>query len=453
MRPITAKALFKNIWMAAPAGVSITSVVTDNRNATPGCVFVAIKGERVDGHNYAVKAMEAGAVCVVAQRLMEGIPEDRTVLVPDVLDAMITMGANYRSAYSPLVLGVTGSVGKTTTKEFGAAIFSAFGNTVKTLGNQNNEIGMPQTLFRLDETTRYAVVEMGMQRLGEISKLTRAARPDAGIITKIGQSHIETVGNVEGVRKAKLEICEGMPYGAPLVLNGDDAMLRGAAIPGNVRPFFAGIENEQNDVRAVDIHREGQGQAFLIRDVQYGEFSACIPALGNHYIGDALLAYTAATRLGLGAQNCADALQNFEAAGGRQQITETGGVVFLEDYYNANPDSMRAALTTLAGLEVEGRRIAVLGDMLELGDAARAAHRTLGGEVAGAGVDLLITVGDLAALAAAEAHKQGIQAVTLRTNVEAARFLGKNARAGDAVLLKASRGMRFEEIAAQASLT
>ncbi len=446
MQPITAKGLFKDLWPTAPAGVMIDSVVTDSRKATPGSVFVAIPGERVDGHDYAHEACERGAVLVVAQRAIDDVPPDRTVLVSDVLDAMIAMGANYRALFSPLVLGVTGSVGKTTTKEFCAAVFSAFGETLKTEGNQNNEIGMPNTLFRLEENTRYAVVEMGMQGPGEIRKLTLAAKPDGAVITRIGRVHMDRLGSMEAILAAKMEICAGLPQGAPLILNGDDELLRGAAIPEGIHAVYAAVEDQSCEVCAREIRQEGQGQRFIIVDRQFGEFEAFIPALGGHMVSDALLAYAAATRLGLSAATAAAGLSDFQPAWMRQHIKQVAGLTLIEDYYNANPDSMKAALNLLYGMESPGRKVAVLGDMLELGVAAEPSHRELGARVAAVKADLLVTVGTLGALAAAAASSQGVEVRAFDSNAEAAAFLKGELREGDTVLVKASRGMRFEEI-------
>ncbi|MDL2253390.1 UDP-N-acetylmuramoyl-tripeptide--D-alanyl-D-alanine ligase [Ruminococcaceae bacterium OttesenSCG-928-I18] len=447
MQPITAKALFKDLWPTAPAGVVITSVVTDSRQVTPGCVFVAIKGERVDGHDYARKACESGAAFVVARHTIPDVPPDRTVLVADVLDAMITMGANYRAGFSPLILGVTGSVGKTTTKEFSAAVFSVFGETLKTEGNQNNEIGMPNTLFRLDEETRYAVIEMGMQGPGEIRKLTLAAKPHGAIITKIGRAHMDRLGSVEAILNAKMEICAGLPPGAPLILNGDDPLLRSVALPEGIHAVYAALEAQDAEVHASAVEPKGAGQRFRIIDRQFGEYEAYIPALGEHTVADALLAYTAATRLGLNAAMAADGLASFRPAEMRQHIRKTGGVTLIEDYYNANPDSMKAALSLLASLDTQGRRVAVLGDMLELGEASEHAHRELGNRAATLGVQLLVTVGKQASLAAAEASSLGVQVRAFDQNEEAADFLHGELQKGDTLLLKASRGMKFEDIA------
>lgn len=297
MKPIHANELLAGLTLARP--VPITAVVTDSRRVTPGCVFVCFPGARVDGHDFAAAAYQAGAEYIIANHPVDGVPEDHLVVTPSSHRAMIRMASNYRTLFSPLMIGVTGSVGKTTTKEFCYAVLSAFGNTLKTKGNQNNEIGLPNTLFRLDDATEYAVVEMGMSALGEIARLSRTARPSAGIITMIGVSHLESLGSRENILKAKLEICQGLPDGAPLVLNADDDLLPGAALPARLRPVWFGIEAETADVRAVNI-RETQdaGTDFTIRDSEYGEFSVHIPTVGRHTVYDALAAYAAATRLG-----------------------------------------------------------------------------------------------------------------------------------------------------------
>lgn len=446
MQPTNAKILFGSLWPTAPEGLKISSVATDSRNAQANGVFVAIKGEHVDGHDYAATALQNGAAVVVATHPVDGVPLDKTVLVKDPLNAMIELGGNYRGQFHPLVLGVTGSVGKTTTKEFCAAVLQPFGATVKTEGNQNNEIGMPNTLFRLDENTRYAVVEMGTQMLGDIRKLSLAAKPDAAVITRIGTAHLETLGSVENVLHAKLEICDGLATGAPLILNGDDPMLWKAVLPAHVRPVYAGIQNAECEIRATDICREGMGQSFTIADKRYGNFSVYIEALGEHNIYNALMAYTAATRLGLSAPTAAEALKNFKNTGMRQNIVKKQDVTVIEDCYNASPDSMRAALSTLRDMDVPGKRIAVLGDMLELGSVSEDAHKELADLCANAGVDLLLTVGQRAAAAVPRAQGFGINALAQQNNTEAARQLLKNVQPGDAILVKASRGMKFEEI-------
>ena len=255
MQPIKANELCKGLGTWKPDRM-VATVATDSRNVKENSLFVCIAGEKTDGHRYAAQAMAQGAAGILAQHPVEGVNPEDTLLISDPLDAMIAMGANYRAQFQPLVVGVTGSVGKTTTKEFCYAVFSAFGNTVKTLGNQNNEIGMPNTLFRFNKDTQYAVIEMGMQGLGEIHKLTMAARPAGAIITMIGQSHLEQLGTRENILRAKMEICDGLPQGAPLVINADNDLLANAQVPAHVRRVTFAIHDSAADVRAEHIQRK-----------------------------------------------------------------------------------------------------------------------------------------------------------------------------------------------------
>lgn len=445
MQPVLSSVLLRGLGALA-GDPEIASVVTDSREAGPGSLFVCIRGERVDGHDYALRALEAGAAGVVVQRPVPGVPPEKCVQVPDALDAMIRLGANYRALYSPLLAGVTGSVGKTTTKEFCYAVFSAFGKTLRTEGNQNNEIGMPNTLFRLDKSVEYAVVEMGMQGLGEIRKLTLAAKPAGAVITCIGRSHLEQLGTRENILRAKLEICEGLPQGAPLVVNGDDDYLPGAAVRPDLEKVLFAVENPDADVRALDIVSGAEGTRFTIADKAHGSLPAYIPAMGLHNVRNALSAYALATRLGLAPAAAAAALANYQTTGHRQHVVEHGGVTVIEDCYNANPDSMRAALLTLKEYPVRGRRVAVLGDMFELGTITRQAHAEVGALAARCGVDLLLTVGGAMRAGRDSAAALGVNAVHCGDKDEALARLTAYCRPGDAVLVKASHGMAFETI-------
>ena len=296
MEVISAKKLLEGLCEAPDE--PITAVVTDSRLVQPGCVFVCFPGQRVDGHDFAAQAYARGASWIVANHPVEDVPAERTILAPDSRIPLCAMAANYRACYTPWVVGVTGSVGKTTTKEFCAAALAAFGETLKTEGNRNNEIGLPGTLFRLERSTQYAVVEMGMSALGEIHRLSLTAKPDAGVITGIGVSHLETLGSRENILKAKLEICDGLRREdgkkAPLILNGDDPYLRGAQLPDWVEPVWCGIQNENCRIRAVDIRHEERGERFTIRDEELGLFEAFIPTVGLHAVQDALFAYAVA---------------------------------------------------------------------------------------------------------------------------------------------------------------
>ena len=445
MQTIPANELLAGLTLAEPA--DIHAVVTDSRKVEPGCVFVCFPGERVDGHTFAAGAYRNGAAYIIANHPVDGVPEDRTVIVPDSARAMIRMASNYRMLFSPKMIGVTGSVGKTTTKEFCYAVLSAFGKTLKTEGNQNNDIGVPNTLFRLDNDTRYAVVEMGMDHLGEIERLTRCARPSAGIITMIGVSHLENLGTRENILKAKMEICAGLPDGAPLALNADNALLPTASVPARLRPVWFGIESETADVRAADIHTGTEGTTFTLVDKAYGSFAVSIPTAGLHTVYDALAAYAAATRLGLDPARCAAALSHYQATGMRQHIVEKGGITFIEDCYNASPDSMKAALSVLKALP-NARKIALLGDMLELGDASESGHRATGEWAADAGVSLLIAYGPNSAAMVEAAKNRGIATVHCQTAAEVLQYLQQSVRPGDAVLAKASHAMKLDEILA-----
>ena len=444
MIPIPANQLLAGLTLAEP--LPINAVVTDSRKVAPGCVFVCFPGERVDGHTFAAGAYKNGAAYVIANHPVEGVPEDRTVVVPSSHMAMVRMASNYRMLFSPKMIGVTGSVGKTTTKEFCYAVLSAFGKTLKTEGNQNNEIGLPNTLFRLEPDTQYAVVEMGMSNLGEIERLARCARPNAGIITMVGVSHLESLGTRENILKAKLEICAGLPDGAPLALNADNDLLPTAKIPPRLRPVWFGIDAENADVRAVDIAPAGTGTSFTLVDKEFGKFEVTIPTAGRHTVYDALAAYAAATRLGLDAARAAAALADYRTTGMRQNIVEKQGVTVIEDCYNASPDSMKAALSVLHDLPVQGRRIALLGDMLELGDATETGHRQTGEWAAGAGVDLLIAYGSLSTAMAEAAKAKEVSVIHCQTAQEVVQCLQQNVHPGDALLAKASHAMGLEDV-------
>ena len=444
MIPIPANQLLAGLTLAEP--LPINAVVTDSRKVAPGCVFVCFPGERVDGHTFAAGAYKNGAAYVIANHPVEGVPEDRTVVVPSSHMAMVRMASNYRMLFSPKMIGVTGSVGKTTTKEFCYAVLSAFGKTMKTEGNQNNEIGLPNTLFRLEPDTEYAVVEMGMSNLGEIERLARCARPNAGIITMVGVSHLESLGTRENILKAKLEICAGLPDGAPLALNADNDLLPTAKIPPRLRPVWFGIDAENADVRAVDIAPAGTGTSFTLVDKEFGKFEVTIPTAGRHTVYDALAAYAAATRLGLDAARAAAALADYRTTGMRQNIVEKQGVTVIEDCYNASPDSMKAALSVLHDLPVQGRRIALLGDMLELGDATETGHRQTGEWAAGAGVDLLIAYGSLSTAMAEAAKAKEVSVIHCQTAQEVVQCLQQNVHPGDALLAKASHAMGLEDV-------
>ena len=445
MDKISAKILLNGLAPEGFAGdAAIDLVTTDSREVRPGCIFVAFPGEKFDGHDFAAKALAEGAEYVVLNHPVEGVPVEKTVLCPDSYRAMMTLGANYRSQFHPKVVGVTGSVGKTTTKQMTYAAIAGFGNTIKTEGNQNNELGLPRTLFRIGKETEYAVVEMGMSHLGEIERLSQCARPDAGIITCIGVSHIGNLGSQENICKAKLEICAGLKNGAPLVLNGDDPFLRKAKLPDHVRPIWFSLGDEDADVCALNIRQEGDGMTFTLEDGEEDTTEVHIPAMGRHNVANALAAYAAATRLGLSAKKVIAGLEQFQQTGMRQKVVHSKGVDVIEDCYNANPDSMKAALAMFREYPCK-RRFALLGDMLELGEMSGPAHAEAGRQAAESGVDVLLCYGPESARMAEAASAAGVKAAHVASYREAADALLSQMQPGDALLVKASRGMALEK--------
>lgn len=418
------------------------SVCIDSRKIIPGCLFIAIAGENFDGHSFVNKALEQGAAAVMCHSEVEC--NGTVIMVDDTRKSLLQLASYYRSLFQIPVVGLTGSVGKTTTKEMVWEVLSVRYKTLKNEGNLNNEIGMPLTVFGLDETYGAAVLEMGMSAFGEISRLSRTAQPTLGIISNIGVSHMENLGSQENILKAKLEILDGLSEGAPLVLNGDDKFLKDVKVP-NHPTFFYGIENELCRVRAVDIKQTQNTTSFT---VIFGEYSqkVTLPTIGIHNVYNALAAFTAGLVYGVSPKEAAEALSNYEPSGMRQRIKEVNGITVIEDCYNASPDSQRAALNTLSSLNAK-RRIAVIGDMLELGEISSKAHYEVGAYAAMKNIDILFTYGKESLQTARGAVENGISDCrSFADKEELSQSLIKTLKSGDAVLFKASRGMKLEDV-------
>ncbi len=432
------------------ANEEIDTVCTDSREITGGEIFVAIKGERADGHDYVGEVLARGSALAVVERPIEGITSERVLVVENTLDAMITMGANYRRRFDTEVIAVTGSVGKTTTKEFLHAVLTSFDKTLKNEGNQNNELGLPRTLFNLDESYRYAVLEMGMTATGDIEKLSLAATPTAAVITNIGVAHIENLGTRENILAAKLEVTKGLAQGGILAINVDNDLL--APIEsiegrGDIRILTFGIDNECAMIRARDAGGVDLDTEFIIENRLTGEEnSAQIPALGKHNIYNALAAYTVAFGLGLKGETAVSGLRNYESCGMRQRIISQEDFVVIEDCYNANPDSVKAAIATLAELPNVSYRIAVLGDMLELGEHSESAHREIGDILTTHNIDAVVCYGDEARYIAENASKTIENVAYTDDMLTAMDHLNDFFKEGSAVLFKASRGIKLEEM-------
>ncbi len=442
MKQLTIKQAGEAIGASTCADGVITSVCTDTRKITPGCIFFAIKGENFDGHSYAAKAVELGAVAVVCENDC-GLG-DRQLIVKSTRLALLDLAGYYRRLFDIPVVGITGSVGKTTTKEMTHAVLSSRFKTLKNEGNLNNEIGVPLTLFQLDDEYEAAVIEMGMSGFGEISRMTAAAAPTIAIINNIGVSHMEKLGSRENILKAKLEILDGMSKSAPIILNGDDDLLITADTAAHPTIYF-GINNDKCNTRAFEISSKKDETEF---SVGFGDVSerVTLPSRGHHNISNALAAISAGILLGIPLGDAAKALMSYEPTGMRQRIKTVGGITVIEDCYNASPDSQKAALNVLAELPAK-RRIAVLGDMLELGDIAAEAHRMVGAMAADSKADVLITYGKLSFQTACEGRNRGIEVVeAFNDKFELISYLRDLVREGDAVLFKASRAMKLEEV-------
>jgi UDP-N-acetylmuramoyl-tripeptide--D-alanyl-D-alanine ligase len=434
--------------------MEIRGVSIDSRTVKTGELFIAIKGDRFDGHDFVPDAFRKGAWGALVERsalerryaAMNGL--GNVIPVEDTLVSLQEMAMMHRKRYPIPVVGITGSNGKTTTKEMLASILLRNGPVLKNEGNLNNHIGVPLTLLKLDARHRAAIIEMGMSGLGEIGTLTRIAMPSVGVITNIGPAHLEFLGSIDTVARAKAEILQGLLPNGTAVLNADDRffeMLRGTF---SGRTISFGIDANA-DVRADGIRQE-HNAADLVLHAGGRSARVRIRTAGRHNVYNALAAAAAAIALDqpLGTVQCG--LEDFRPVAMRSEIRDHKGITVVADCYNANPASMQAALEMLASLRRgDGKLIAVVGDMLELGEAGPEAHRAVGRAAAGLRIDLLVTVGPLAVHSAEGALGAGMtkeRVVEAGTTSRAAEVLRERARPGDTVLVKGSRGMKMEKI-------
>lgn len=432
------------------AGLTVAGVSTDSRCIRPGDLFVALRGERYDGHDYVPQALAAGVrAFIVASDWVanQDSNEGTFIAVFDTLRALGDLAAWHRRRFNIPLIGITGSNGKTTTKEMLATILEQQGAGLKTSGNLNNLIGLPQMLFKLTSQHKWAVLEMGMSEFGEIDRLAEIAAPGVGIITNAFPAHLETMGSVEGVARAKGELFKRLPVGGFAVYNADDPLISRLPSPDGVRRISFGLNGA--DVTALDIRRAGRkGQRFVLR-AGSEEAEINLHAFGEHNIYNALASAAAARAMGVGIAAVRAGLESFRPYDKRFQLEELGDLVLIDDSYNANPASMRAALMTLRTLKEECRGIAVLGDMLELGPGSAEAHRELG-RLAAECAERLYLLGEMASEVAAGAKDGGLpagQILVAASHREIVEDLKNSRLPGDCVLIKGSRGMRMETVA------
>ncbi|MBR7007593.1 MAG: UDP-N-acetylmuramoyl-tripeptide--D-alanyl-D-alanine ligase [Ruminococcus sp.] len=428
-----------------PADVMIDNISTDTRTITEGSVFLALKGARFDGHDFAAKAMELGAQAVITERAVEGA---RCIIVDSTAQALLDVAGYYRDKFDIPLVGVTGSVGKTTTKDMISLVVARKYKTLKTQGNLNNEIGMPKTLLGLDKDTQAAVIEMGMSARGEISRMSMSCKPTVCVITNIGVSHIEKLGSQENILAAKLEILDGAKQGAPLVLNMDDKFLANAEVHGLRKVYYYSVKDKNCDVYAENILNRDNGVDF---DICYGKqvVRARLNCIGVHNVKNALAAFCVGLALEVPVDEILVGIESFRPEGLRQNITYKNGVSFVVDCYNAAPDSMRSSLSMLDQVETDGMRYCVLADMLELGERSAEFHKKVGEYVARSNADRLYCYGELARnyiIGAVENGFDKSRCMHFSDRDELAEYLKGKLQKGDSVLLKGSRGMALEEV-------
>ncbi|MGL5972778.1 MAG: UDP-N-acetylmuramoyl-tripeptide--D-alanyl-D-alanine ligase [Oscillospiraceae bacterium] len=422
--------------------IDINSVSTDTRVINKGSLFIALKGYNFDGADYIEEAFLKGAsVCITEKDVSSdnGI----VIVVEDAVLALQKIASIYRQQFDINVIGITGSIGKTSTKEMVYAVLSGFEKTLKTKSNLNNEIGTPQTVLRIENQHKNAVIEMGMSNFFEIDALSKCILPDIGIITNIGVSHIENLKSQEGIFKAKSEIVSGLKESGILILNGDDDILFNNKNVFRHKKLLYGIDNKNVDAFATNIVYGNDKTSFII-NYEGSKYNAIIPCLGKHNVLNSLAAFLVSAYLGYNREQSCENFCNFKNTGMRQNIVKRNDLTIIEDCYNAGPDSMRSALETLKILNNKGKKIAVLGDMLELGENSRYYHQLVGEYIGLYNIDILITFGEMSL------NMHDKNDVKLKRHFydkdDIVLFLKDVIKFDDALLFKASRGLKFEDI-------
>ncbi len=418
----------------------ITAITTDSRKAAKGCMFVAIKGERADGHLFVENTLNQGAVCaLVEEKCSSEIPQ---IKVESTLQAVKDIASYYRSLFTIPFIGVTGSVGKTSTKEMLASVLKEKFTVHKTQGNFNNELGVPLTLFALEENAEAAIIEMGISDFGEMTRLSEIVKPDICVITNIGCCHLENLVDRDGVLRAKTEMFLHMQRGGKIFLNGDDDKLRTVNNYKGITPVFYGLESNNeyyaeilsnNSVNGIkcNIHFDGKS------------IPVTVPAIGNHMAANAMAAVAVGKSLGMTDEEIVRGIESYSTIGGRNNVINTEKYTLIDDCYNANPTSVKASVDTLMNFE-NPRKVCILGDMKELGAEEISLHKDVGAYCEKSGVNVLITVGDLAKNMQDELNNT--TGYHFDSNKSLILNLPKILQEKDVILIKASHSMHFEEI-------
>lgn len=413
----------------------VSSIERDSRNIKENSLFLAIKGARVDGHDFIEKCYDMGAICALCEKPPKN-PIKPYILVDSTLDAVKKIAKAYRQLFSIPVVGISGSVGKTSTKEMIASVLSQKYNVHKTAGNLNNELGVPLTLFGMEDSTEVAVVEMGISDFGEMKRISEMVQPTVEVITIIGDCHMENLGDRDGVFKAKTEMFENLREGGTVILNGDDDKLSRVTEVKGKKPVFYGINS--GDYRAENIKSNGGESVEADLIVQGKALHVTIPAIGTYMVSNALAAAAVGKALGLTDEEIIKGVESYKTVGSRANLIDNGYIKIIDDCYNANPTSVKASIDTL--MNFKGRKVCILGDMKELGVNELKLHFETG-EYAKK-TDLVITAGPLAK----ELAKGAESNLYFETKEQLIENLPQLINKGDVVLVKASHSMAFEKI-------
>jgi UDP-N-acetylmuramoyl-tripeptide--D-alanyl-D-alanine ligase len=436
-------------------GLPIEGISTDSRDILPGGIFFALKGENFDGHDFALKAVAKGASCIVVDRdhdiqIPRGI-EASIIVVGDTLKALGDLASWWRHQFNVKVAAITGSAGKTTTKEMTAHILGLTSKTLSNKGNLNNQIGLPLTVLQLEEDMRKMVLEMGMNRFGEIARLTEIADPDVGLITNVGKAHLEGLGDIRGVARAKTELLEKISQNGIVILNGDDDLLMKEASRFKRDLITFGLESG-NDVRAASIRNLEKGGISFELQYKGNSEEVLMPLPGRHNLYNALAAASIALTIEEPFSNIAIGLSFYDGLKGRfKSVLLNNNITLVDDTYNSNPSSLKAALDSVKDMAVDGKRIILgLGDMLELGDEAIPAHIEAGNMAAGIGASWLFVMGEHAKEMIKGATQGGLasaRAVEVKSHEEMVQKIGDVLKSEDVILLKGSRRMGLDAVA------
>lgn len=418
----------------------------DSRQILPGDLFVCLAGEKVDGHWFLEEAVRRGAIAAMVERELPFPVNLSQIRVSSTRQALLDLAVGLRNRFGGQVVAITGTAGKTTTKDLTVSLLADRGAVYAGIGNLNTELGIPLVFFRMPADAQLLVLELGMQKLGDIRLLAQIVRPDIGLITEIGPAHLEYLGSIEQILVEKWELVQALPDGATILLNYDNAFLREAPIPIGKRAVYFGMDPGA-DLRGT-IRSEGSDGTRVRIEGLGGEWEANLPFVGFHLVRDFLGAFSLGLVLGATPKEMLDRVEGFQLPEGRGRVLRlSGDVRLIDESYNANPLSVRAALDTLA-VHAAGRRIAVLGDMLELGRASEFYHRQMG-ELAAARADLLFFYGPMSVHAAAAARKAGMPSDTVQhflDRVELTQAVKRAIQSSDCLLVKGSRGMHLEDL-------